>query len=138
MPRGRRRAQPPVPHLFEVLDCATPLRSPARHSLAGVDEVLLCRGDERRVERDGATLRLFIPDRFMSGVHARMRRQGDGFQLEDARSKNGTLVNGAAPTGAPLADTDQIEVGRTQLLYRSAVPPGEGAADVDARAVAGP
>ncbi len=113
-------------------------RPPARHSLAGLDEVVLCRGDERSAVREGATLRLSIPDRFMSSVHARLRREGDRFRLEDAGSKNGTLLNGAPCAGSHLADTDQIEVGHTQLLFRAAVPRGEGAADVDARDLPGP
>src|SRR5712692_9809798 len=138
MPRRRGGDPPPAPHLFEVLDCASPLRPPARHSLVGLDEVVLCRGEERTAVREGATLRLFVPDRFMSGVHARLRREGNGFRLEDAGSKNGTLVNGARCAGEPLSDTDQIEVGRTQLLFRAAAPRGDGAADLDARELPGP
>jgi len=139
VPRRRAAvARPPAPHLFEVLDCQNPLRPPARHSLAGLDEVLLCRGEERSAAREGAVLRLFIPDRYMSAVHARLRREGNALRLEDAGSRNGTLLNGAPCAGTLLSDTDQIEVGHTELLFRAAAPRAEGPADVDARELPGP
>ncbi len=45
IPRPPTRSANKAPHLFEVLDGAAPTRPLARHSLAGIDEVLLCRGD---------------------------------------------------------------------------------------------
>ena len=135
---GRPAPPPPAPYLFEVLDCAQPLREPARHLLAAVDEVVLCRGEERKVERDGGTLRLFIPDRFMSAEHARLRREGASFRLEDAKSKNGTIRNGLRCESALLGDNDQIEVGRTQLVFRAALQRAPGAPDVEAGDVPGP
>jgi DNA-binding NtrC family response regulator len=140
LPRPRHEIAPNAAMLFEVLDCAHPLRPSARHLLAGLDLVVLCRGEERSAQRDGATLKLFIPDRFMSAEHARLRREGDRFRLEDAGSTNGTLHNGTRceSAGATLDDYDQIEVGRTQLLFRTAVPRDGGAPDVDARDLPGP
>jgi transcriptional regulator of acetoin/glycerol metabolism len=136
--RPRREVAPPAAMLFEVLDCDNPLRPSARHLLTGLDEVVLCRGDERSAQRDGATLKLFIPDRFMSAVHARLKREGDRFRLEDAESRNGTVLNGERCKVSALGDYDQIEVGRTQLLFRAAVPRGAGPPDVDARDLPGP
>jgi transcriptional regulator with PAS, ATPase and Fis domain len=42
--------------------------------------------------------------------------------LGDARSKNGTIVNGARTEHATLADGDLIELGHTLFLFRSSVP----------------
>ena len=135
---GSHRRPPPAPHLFEVLDCASPLRPSARHLLAAVDEVLLCRGEHRKAHREGGTLRLFVPDRFMSSEHARLRRDGNAFRLEDLKSKNGTLRNGRTCESEPLGDNDQIEVGRTQLVFRAALQRGTGAPDVEAGDAPGP
>ena len=58
IPRPPARSGNKAPHLFEVLDGAAPTRPLARHSLAGIDEVLLCRGDgptrEGRVNNGGS------------------------------------------------------------------------------------
>jgi DNA-binding response OmpR family regulator len=52
-----------------------------------------------------------IDDRWVSRYHAQVRREGEGYVVQDLGSKNGTFVNGrriAAPT--PLADGDEIQV----------------------------
>jgi DNA-binding response OmpR family regulator len=54
---------------------------------------------------------LIIDDRWVSRHHARVRREGDRYLIEDLGSKNGTLVNGrriGEPTA--LADGDEIQV----------------------------
>lgn len=49
----------------------------------------------------------------VSRIHARVTRRGDVLAVEDAGSRNGTWVNGAAITGAHvLASGDEIVVGR--------------------------
>ncbi len=120
-----------VPHLFEVLDCNAPQRPPARHSLEGVDEVVLGRSEERSAAREGRTLRLGIPDPGMSATHARLHREGERFRLEDAGSRNGSFVNGVEERERVLADRDVLELGHTALLFRASVPSG-GAPDCDA------
>ena len=92
IPRPPARSGNKAPHLFEVLDGAAPTRPLARHSLAGIDEVLLCRGDGPT--REGRTLRIGLPDRWMSTVHARLVREGACFRVEDSGSTNGTFING--------------------------------------------
>ena len=131
--RRRSESAPVCAHLFEVLDCDAPLRPPARHSLRGIDEVVLKRSQERTAAREGRSLVLGIPDRFLSTVHARLRRDGDRFRAEDAGSTNGTLVNGDPAGEAPLGDCDDLELGHTLLLYRQAVREAEGSPDLDAR-----
>jgi len=52
-----------------------------------------------------------IPDRQVSRAHARLRRQANGFELEDLGSKNGTHVNGAPVQGKVLLqDGDVVQV----------------------------
>jgi DNA-binding response OmpR family regulator len=72
-----------------------------------------------------------VDDRWVSRTHARVRREGERYTIEDLDSKNGTFVNGrriAEPVA--LADGDEIQV--TPLIkltfvdYRSTAPlPGE-------------
>ena len=52
-----------------------------------------------------------VDDRWVSRYHAQVRREDEGYVVQDLSSKNGTFVNGrriAAPT--PLADGDEIQV----------------------------
>ncbi len=52
-----------------------------------------------------------LPDRQVSRYHARITWRGDGYQLEDLGSKNGTHVNGQDVEGVvPLQDGDEIQV----------------------------
>lgn len=52
-----------------------------------------------------------LPDRQVSRYHVRINWQGDGYQLEDLGSKNGTHVNGQEVQGSvPLQDGDEIQI----------------------------
>jgi DNA-binding NtrC family response regulator len=127
-----------LPHLFVTLSCDSPLDGGARHSLAEVDEVAVGRSPTRRFERrvEGGVRRLAlgVPGKMLSGSHARLLRTAAGWTLEDCHSTNGTFVNGQRVERVVLVDGDVIEVGRTLLMYRGAVPTPAGApADVDTR-----
>jgi DNA-binding NtrC family response regulator len=131
----RKRAIAPevsAAQLYEVLDCAQPLRPPARHSLYDVNEVVLGRGDARKVERSAGVLRLTVPDRWLSVTHARLRREGDRWRVEDAGSTNGTFLNGEPCREAVLSDGDALEMGHTELLFRQEARHAKGVLDVDA------
>ncbi|RYZ39189.1 MAG: FHA domain-containing protein [Myxococcaceae bacterium] len=68
---------------------------------------------------DGVALRL--RDRAVSRLHARIRREGAGFVLEDLGTPNGVLLNGVrleAP--GTLAEGDVIELGRSLLRFQAA------------------
>ncbi len=66
-----------------------------------------------------ASAELRIPDAWMSGAHALLERQGDGWVLRDeGHSRNGTFVNGARIRQHALADGDLVEMGRSLLCYR--------------------
>jgi DNA-binding response OmpR family regulator len=52
-----------------------------------------------------------VDDRWISRTHARVRREGDQYVIEDLDSKNGTFVNGRRIAGpVVLADGDEIQV----------------------------
>jgi transcriptional regulator of acetoin/glycerol metabolism len=117
-----------LPFLFVVLECGRPLAGGARFLLEGVDEIVIGRGAAREAVREGRRLVLRVPDRWMSGVHARIVRCTDGFALEDAQSKNGSLVNGERVDRAVLSTTDVVELGHTLFVVHDDVEvPGAGA-----------
>ena len=58
---------------------------------------------------------LIIPSRQVSRYHARLNISGDGVQLEDLASKNGTHINGQAVTEPLiLQDGDIIQIALAQ------------------------
>jgi transcriptional regulator of acetoin/glycerol metabolism len=126
---GRPRAGPEAspPHLFRLLECESPAALPARSCLRGLDAVTFGRREGRSAEVNDRTLALGLPDRFLSTAHATLRRTGEGWLLEDLRSKNGTLVGGARIGQRLLADGDVFEVGRTLFLFRASLPAPAGA-----------
>jgi DNA-binding NtrC family response regulator len=127
---------PPRPHLYVVLDCARP-DGASRHDLAEVDEVRIGRGHDRSsrrtvVKEHTRVLEITLPDPLASLDHARIVANGEGWVLEDAGARNGTWVDGVCVPRAELHDGAVIQIGRTLLVFRSAVPtPISAAADVD-------
>src|SRR6188768_2122953 len=97
-----------APHLFLAFECARPTAQSARSSLEGVDEVVIGRGNLRSAERSmqsgRCVLTVRVADPSMSQVHARLTRGLGHWLVEDAGSKNGTLLNGAAISRARLED----------------------------------
>jgi DNA-binding NtrC family response regulator len=123
-PRIRSATTRTAPQLVVALHCDAPLAGSSRQSLAGLDSVVLARGGARRAVREARELRLDLPDRWVSSVHARLLRRDGRWFVADAGSTNGTLVNGAPCTETALRDGDLLEVGRTLLWYRDAAPRG--------------
>ena len=95
-------------------------------------------GDSGNAKREGGVLELAIPDRFLSVTHARLRRDGDRWRVEDAGSRSGTFVNGEACREAVLTDGDALEMGHTELLFRQEVRQPKGILDVDGATLAPP
>lgn len=62
---------------------------------------------------------LCIPDPFASRVHAEVRREGDGYVLQDLGSANGTLYDGMPVIGGtiPLQPGGSIQIGETEIIY---------------------
>jgi len=80
------------------------------------------------VGRDTTTNDIGVPDSSISVSHARFKRDGESYSVEDLGSRNGTFVNGEAVT-APrlLADNDVIRFGRVIFTFNLAneIRPGE-------------
>jgi len=57
-----------------------------------------------------------LADPTISRAHAAIGFQpGEGFFVQDLGSTNGTLLNGTRTQRAPLADGDEIQMGKLQL-----------------------
>jgi len=65
-----------------------------------------------------------IPDSGVSGIHARIVREGNAWVLEDLQSRNGTFVNDEQIERATLADGDLIGIGKVDLKFSA--PPERG------------
>jgi MoxR-like ATPase len=62
----------------------------------------------------GCTL---IPDLQVSSFHCRIQLKDSAWTLSDLGSSNGTFLNGARITSAPLADGDILRIGDTELRF---------------------
>lgn len=61
-------------------------------------------------------------DSYVSGSHAKIVYEGDGFQVVDVGSTNGTRLNGrklAPDAPEPLSDGDEIVFGQTAMTFRA-------------------
>jgi transcriptional regulator with GAF, ATPase, and Fis domain len=132
-----------APQIYVVLEGDRPLAGSSRHSLAGIDEVIVGRGAARRWERALQVrkhlLALQIPDPWMSEpTHARLHLEHATW-IQDAGSRNGTLVNGSPVERAELRDGDVVEMGHTFFVYREsrAVAPDD-ALDLASESIAAP
>src|SRR5262249_48097695 len=96
------------PHLFLVLQADSPLAPPARIALAKVSEVVLGRGSPRTIETEedeaGRRVVVRLDDRRISSTHACVTKVLRKWAIEDAGSKNGTIVNGVKKSHAELTD----------------------------------
>ncbi len=123
------------PQLVVALECSRPGALSARYSLNGVHTVHLGRASRRSAERfddgQGRKLVVGIPDRWMSSAHARLEHSFGRWVLEDAGSKNGTVVNGQPTRRAVLRDGDLFELGHTMFIFRESVPVDGEPEDID-------
>lgn len=60
---------------------------------------------------------IFLDDVTVSRRHAVVRRVGDGFQVADAGSLNGTYVNQDRVEESGLTNGDEVQVGKFKLVY---------------------
>lgn len=59
-----------------------------------------------------------IPDAFASRLHAELRKEGEGYWLQDLGSANGTRYNGSLVTNPiPVVSGGQIQIGETTLVF---------------------
>jgi len=60
-----------------------------------------------------------IPASSVSRVHAEIRSEADQWMIVDLDSTNGTRVNGAPVTSAPLRSGDRIRLGEIEVLFET-------------------
>ena len=75
-----------------------------------------------------------IADPSLSRKHCALRQENGGWTICDMGSVNGTLVNGERVAERPLADSDRITIGRTELLVRQDSELDRNAATLDVTA----
>ena len=72
-----------------------------------------------------------IDDNEVSRRHAEIRRVGQGFVVGDLKSSNGTYLNNRKVERAELSSGDQIQIGRTILVYsKDDDLPAQGTVDI--------
>ena len=73
-------------------------------------------GNEITIGRAPSCTIMIPDDTFVSQLHARLYRTGDGVVVEDLGSTNGSYLNGGRITGAaPLTKGDRLQIGSTIL-----------------------
>lgn len=60
---------------------------------------------------------IFLDDFTVSRKHAEIRREGAVFTVADAGSLNGTFLNRKRVDSAPLANGDEIQIGKFKLVF---------------------
>lgn len=135
--RVRSDASATAPHFVLALRCDDPFDPPARHCLLDLDEITIGRGAARECDRTTRRLVLRLVDSWMSSEHARLVRASGQWQIVDAGSKNGTLVNGHEVDRKVLCDGDLVELGQTMFVYRERLTV-DGASDRTAPELAAP
>jgi len=83
------------------------------------DEIVIGRD---RQDALGANHFLCLPEQTVSRRHARIRRRGDAFYVEDLHSFNGTFLLGervAPGVWHPLHDGDEVAVASTLMVFHS-------------------
>lgn len=62
---------------------------------------------------------IFLDDVTVSRRHAEFRRNGDGFEVADIGSLNGTYVNREPVEVSPLSNGDEVQIGKFRLVFLS-------------------
>ncbi len=60
---------------------------------------------------------IFLDDITVSRRHAEFVRQGSGYAVRDVGSLNGTYVNRERIEQAPLANGDEVQIGKFKLVF---------------------
>ena len=58
-----------------------------------------------------------LPDRIVSRRHCQIRRAGEGYELADLDSHNGTFVNGVPVRNKSIDHGDRIRIGHSELVF---------------------
>lgn len=60
---------------------------------------------------------IFLDDVTVSRRHAEIRRDGDDYTVVDAGSLNGTYLNRERIESSPLANGDELQIGKFKLVF---------------------
>jgi pSer/pThr/pTyr-binding forkhead associated (FHA) protein len=66
---------------------------------------------------------IFLDDITVSRRHAEIHRAGGGYKVRDAGSLNGTYLNRERIDEAPLANGDELQIGKFRLVFFEGVVP---------------
>ncbi|HMG21073.1 MAG TPA: sigma 54-interacting transcriptional regulator [Kofleriaceae bacterium] len=115
-----------------------PRTLPMRVCLDGHREAQITRGSTLARARSSSprACEIQVDDGALSSVHFRLRAVPGGWWLDDAQSKNGTLVDGQRVDSIALRDGAVIEAGQTFFVFRACEAPPAGDV-VHARELAG-
>jgi pSer/pThr/pTyr-binding forkhead associated (FHA) protein len=69
---------------------------------------------------------IFLDDITVSRRHAEIVRQADGYRVRDAGSLNGTYLNRERIDEAPMANGDELQIGKYRLVFFSGGTQAEG------------
>src|SRR4051812_4210411 len=94
IPENAHRRRETCPYLYLVIEAARPRAGGSRYALSDVDEVKIGRGADRTAVRQGRSLIITVPDKWMSSSHADLRLEHVQWTIVDRGSKHGTYVNG--------------------------------------------
>jgi pSer/pThr/pTyr-binding forkhead associated (FHA) protein len=75
-------------------------------------------------------LAITLADDWVSRRHARIRRMGDEFILEDLESSNGTYVDGVPILSCVLRAGDWVQIGRNLFRFEVQLDSASGVGDV--------
>lgn len=82
-------------------------------------------GDRMAIGRDPSST-IYVDDTSISRHHADLIRQGPSWSIVDARSTNGTFVNGTRVNETVLQTHDRIRLGQIELVVRQSGPGPQG------------
>jgi pSer/pThr/pTyr-binding forkhead associated (FHA) protein len=92
------------------------MTAPLRGKLFELEAVPL--GTSWQIGRD-THAEIYLNDKTISNDHARLAKNAEGYLLTATHAKNGILVNGVAKGRAYLNHNDRIQIGRTELVFKT-------------------
>lgn len=93
-------------------------------------------GTNLQIGRD-PNAEICLNDKTISNDHARLAKTADGYLLTATHAKNGILINGVPKSRAYLNHNDKIQIGRTELMFKTDENEQTGSSFVDPAAMDG-
>src|ERR1019366_6828870 len=96
-------------------------------------------GDEVSIGRDPSN-EISLLDSLVSRRHCIIRKEANGFRLQDLESRNNTFISGVPVRDRVLVHGDQIRVGNSILVFQGSdtgSPPGTASLSLDATPMPG-